>query len=135
VTREDAKLRIPDATAMAVGGMIGGGIVSVLGVAVSLAGHLAFGCFVLGGLLAAITARSYAGVTLRSGDAGGAFEHVRREGHGHIAGFLLWALVFGYMVAMAVYSFAFGRYAAEPWTRPPGSHGCSPPESSWRFSP
>jgi len=103
---------------MAVGGMIGGGIVSVLGVAVSLAGHLAFGCFVLGGLLAAITARSYAGVTLRSGEAGGAFEHLRREGHDHIAGFLLWALVFGYMVAMAVYSFTFGRYAADALDAP-----------------
>jgi len=80
---------------------------------VSLAGHLAFGCFLLGGLLAAITARSYAGVTLRSGDAGGAFEHLRREGHEPLAGFLLWALVFGYMVAMAVYSFTFGRYAAD----------------------
>src|SRR5262249_21208533 len=98
---------------MAVGGMIGGGIVSVLGVAVSLAGHLAFGCFVLGGALAGITARSYSGVTLRSGEVGGAFQHLRREGHGPLAGYLLWALVFGYMVAMAVYSFTFGQYAAD----------------------
>ena len=37
---------------------------------------------------------------------------VLRRGHGGLAGWLLWFLVFGYMVAMAVYSFTFGRYAA-----------------------
>ena len=110
--RADAKLRTRDATAMAVGGMIGGGIFSVLGVAITLAGNLAFGCFVLGGLLAAITAKSYAGVTLRSGSSGGAFDDLRARGHPGLAGALLWLLVGGYMIAMAVYSFTFGRYAA-----------------------
>lgn len=101
-----------DATAMAVGGMIGGGIFSVLGVAITLAGHLAFACFVLGGILAGATARSWAGITARSGRSGGPFDHLREQGHPQIAGLLLWLLVFGYMVAMAVYSFTFGRYAA-----------------------
>jgi amino acid transporter len=105
-------LGVPDATAMAVGGMIGGGIFSVLGVAISLAGHLAFACFVLGGILAAMTARSWAGVTARAGRSGGPFDHLREQGHPQLAGLLLWMLVFGYMVAMAVYSFTFGRYAA-----------------------
>ncbi len=36
-------LGLREAIAMAVGGMIGGGIFSVLGVTVDLAGHLAFG--------------------------------------------------------------------------------------------
>jgi amino acid transporter len=97
---------------MAVGGMIGGGIFSVLGVAIALAGHLAFGCFLLGGVVAGITARSYAGVTLSAGRSGGAFDHLREQGHETLAGFLIWSLVFGYMVAMAVYAFTFGRYGA-----------------------
>jgi amino acid transporter len=97
---------------MGVGGMIGGGIFSVLGVAISLAGNLAFGCFVLGGLLAAGTAWSYAGVAARTGDSGGPFAQLRAEGHAALAGWLLWLLVFGYVVAMAVYTFTFGRYAA-----------------------
>ena len=97
---------------MAVGGMIGGGIFSVLGVAIELAGHLAFMCFVLGAILAALTARSWAGVTARAGRSGGPFDHLREQGHPQLAGVLLWLLVFGYMVAMAVYSFTFGRYAA-----------------------
>lgn len=97
---------------MAVGGMIGGGIFSVLGVAINLAGHLAFACFALGAVLAAMTGRSWAGVTARSGRSGGPFDHLRDQGHPQLAGVLLWLLVFGYMVAMAVYSFTFGRYAA-----------------------
>jgi amino acid transporter len=108
----EGKLRTRDATAMAVGGMIGGGIFSVLGVAIALAGHLAFACFVLGGILAAITARSYAGVTLRAGTSGGAFDDLRARGHPGLAGALLWLLVAGYVIAMAVYAFTFGRYAA-----------------------
>jgi amino acid transporter len=111
-------LRTKDATAMAVGGMIGGGIFSVLGVAITLAGHLAFGCFVLGGALAMVTARSWAGVTARAGRSGGPFDHLREQGHGQLAGMLLWLLVFGYMVAMAVYSFTFGRYAANALDAP-----------------
>jgi hypothetical protein len=103
---------------MAVGGMIGGGIFSVLGVAITLAGHLAFGCFVLGALVAGVTARSYAGVTARSGRSGGPFDHLREQGHPQLAGVLLWLLVFGYMVAMAVYSFTFGRYAANALDAP-----------------
>lgn len=108
----ESKLGLWDATAMGVGGMIGGGIFSVLGVAITLAGNLAFGCFVLGGVLAGATAWSYAGVTARTGRSGGPFEQLRAQGHPELAGWLLWLLVFGYMVAMAVYSFTFGRYAA-----------------------
>ena len=116
-----AQLRTKDATAMAVGGMIGGGIFSVLGVAVTLAGHLAFGCFVLGGALAMVTARSWAGVTARAGRSGGPFDHLREQGHSELAGALLWLLVFGYMVA-----------STTPPTRsarPPGSRGSAP--SPW----
>jgi hypothetical protein len=98
---------------MAVGGMIGGGIFSVLGVAITLAGHLAFGCFVIGGVLAGLTAHSYAGLTARVGRSGGPFAALRDEGHAALGGWLLWLLIYGYMVAMAVYSFTFGRYAAD----------------------
>ena len=111
--RRDETLGVWDSTAMAVGGMIGGGIFSVLGVAITLAGHLAFGCFVIGGVLAALTAHSYAGLTARVGRSGGPFAALRDEGHAALGGWLLWLLVYGYMVAMAVYSFTFGRYAAD----------------------
>lgn len=46
------KLHLRDSLAMAIGGMIGGGIFSVLGVTVALAGHLAWLTFVIAGLIA-----------------------------------------------------------------------------------
>jgi amino acid transporter len=103
---------------MAVGGMIGGGIFSVLGVAITLAGHLAVGCFVVGAAIAIVTARSFAGITARAGRSGGPFEHLRAEGHPALAGTLAWLFGFGYVVAMAVYSFTFGRYAADALDAP-----------------
>jgi amino acid transporter len=102
---------------MAVGGMIGGGIFSVLGVAITLAGHPPSGCFSSAARLAR-AARSWAGVTARAGRSGGPFGHLREQGHGQLAGVLLWLLVFGYMVAMAVYAFTFGRYAADALSAP-----------------
>ncbi len=116
--RGGEQLRVRDATAMAVGGMIGGGIFSVLGVAITLAGHLAVGCFVIGAAIAAVTAKSFAGITARAGRSGGPFDHLREIGHARLAGVLIWLLVFGYIVAMAVYSFTFGRYAANALAAP-----------------
>ena len=113
-----AKLRTRDATAMAVGGMIGGGIFSVLGVGITLAGHLAFGCFVLGGVISALTAKSFASVMSRAPASQGPFDHLRQQHHSGVAGLLLWLLVVGYMIAMAVYSFTFGRYAADAFGAP-----------------
>ena len=61
--RASGRLGLWDTTAMAVGGMIGGGIFTVLGVAITVAGHLAAACFLIGLGLAALTARSYTGMT------------------------------------------------------------------------
>ncbi len=104
------RLRVRDATAMAVGGMIGGGIFSVLGVTIQLAGHLAFLCFVLAGAVATVTARSYAGLARRSGRSGGPDRFLREQGHPQLAAITSWFLVLGYVLALAVYAFTFGHY-------------------------
>ncbi len=44
---------------MAVGGMVGGGIFSVLGVIVNIAGQWAWLSFILAGVIALISAHSY----------------------------------------------------------------------------
>ena len=105
-------LRLRDASAMAIGGMIGGGIFSVLGVTVQLAGHLAFVCFVLAGAVALVTAHSYAGLARRAGRSGGPYAYLREAGHPYLAAITSWYLVFGYVLALAVYAFTFGHYVA-----------------------
>lgn len=105
-------LSLRDATAMAVGGMIGGGIFSVLGVTVALAGHLAAACFVIGGAIAMMTAHSFAVLSIRAGTSGGLFSYLRNAGYPRMGAFASWLLIFGYVVALAVYSYTFGHYAA-----------------------
>jgi len=97
---------------MAIGGMIGGGIFSVLGVTIDLAGHLAFAAFLLGGVIAMLTARAYARLALHSGRSGGPFAYLREEGHPTAAAWVAWLLIAGYVFALSVYAFTFGHYLA-----------------------
>ncbi|MCB5281333.1 MULTISPECIES: APC family permease [unclassified Arthrobacter] len=106
------KLRLRDAVAMAVGGMIGGGIFSVLGVTVALAGHLAVGSFLIGGGIAIVTAHSFAALSARAGRSGGLFVYLQDAGYPRVGSYISWLLMFGYLVALAVYGFTFGHYAA-----------------------
>lgn len=100
--------------AMAVGGMIGGGIFSVLGVVVDIAGSWAWASFVLGGCVAFLTARSYVRLVAVFGEGGGAFTFLSRMGHRSFAGSLSWLLIAGYVLTNAVYAFTFGAL-----------HGCA----------
>ena len=106
------KLRLRDSVAMAVGGMIGGGIFSVLGVTVALAGHAAVGSFIIGGTIAMVTAHSFAALSLRAGQSGGLYVYLRNAGFPRTGSYISWLLMFGYLIALAVYGFTFGHYAA-----------------------
>ncbi len=97
---------------MAIGGMIGGGIFSVLGVTVALAGHLAAASFVIAGAIAMMTARSFAALSVRAGRSGGLFVYLHDAGFPRTGSYLSWLLMFGYVIALAVYAFTFGHYAA-----------------------
>lgn len=120
--RQGRKLSLRDAVAMAVGGMIGGGIFSVLGTVVTRAGHLAFLSFVVGGAVALLTARSIAQLSVRTDRSGGLHLYLLDAGFPRLAGLLSWQLLFGYVIALAVYGYTFGHYlsaalggAIPPW--------------------
>lgn len=98
--------------AMAVGGMVGGGIFSVLGVIISTAGSWAWLSFITAGLIALISAHSYSQLCKKYHKGGGAFTFLREINHEGFAGALSWVLVIGYILTMAVYAFTFGHYVA-----------------------
>ena len=98
---------------MAVGGMVGGGIFSVLGVVVQLAGPLAWLAFVFAGLIALATAFSYSHLATLFGKSGGAFGFLSALGLSAWGASLSWILILGYVLTMSVYAFTFGHYAAE----------------------
>lgn len=106
--------------AMAVGGMVGGGIFSVLGVIIETAGQWAWLSFVLAGLIALISANSYSQLAIRYSEGGGAFTYLRKINHEGFAGSLSWILILGYILTLSVYAFTFGHYVAQvfdagPW--------------------
>jgi len=102
-----------EAFSIGVGGMIGGGIFAVLGLSLELAGSAAPVAFGLAGLVAGLTAYSYARLTRRYPSRGGTVEFiVRGYGNGILAGGLNVLLVLNYTVMIALYAYAFGSYAA-----------------------
>lgn len=105
-------LGLPGAWAMAVGGMIGGGIFSTLGVVIQVAGQWAALSFLIGGLIAWCSGHSYAELTVRRDQPGGSYGFLRDIGQTTIARWLMWVLIAGYTLTVAVYGFTFGAYAA-----------------------
>jgi amino acid transporter len=98
--------------AMAVGGMIGGGIFSVLGVITQAAGKWAWLSFIIAGLIALISAHSYSQLSIKFSEGGGAFTFLRKINHKGFAGSLSWILIMGYILTISVYAFTFGHYVA-----------------------
>ena len=98
---------------MGVGAMVGGGIFSVLGLAIAQAGHAAPLAFALGGAIALLTGLSYARLGLTFCSDGGSFtylEHAFR--HPNIAGLGGWLLLVGYIGTLGLYAYTFGAYGS-----------------------
>ncbi|MXP24902.1 amino acid permease [Altererythrobacter indicus] len=100
------------AWAMAVGGMIGGGIFSTLGVVISVAGQWAWISFLIGGLVALASGHSYAVLTTRFEKSGGSYAYLMETGWPRVARAVAWTLVIGYTLTISVYAETFGAYAA-----------------------
>jgi amino acid transporter len=106
--------------AMAVGGMVGGGIFSTLGVVIDIAGPWAWLSFVAAGLVALGAGYSYAKLAELFGEGGGAFTFLREIHDDEFAASLSWVLIVGYVLTNAVYAFTFGQYLGHivgvgPW--------------------
>jgi amino acid transporter len=118
--RSKSKLGFNGTWSMAVGGMIGGGIFSTLGVVVGIAGAWAWLSFAAGGLIALSAGYSYVKLAAHYGEGGGAFTFLRNINAEGFAGSLSWVLLVGYVFTNAVYAFTFGQYLGHvvslgPW--------------------
>lgn len=105
------KLGLKELVAMGVGGMVGGGIFSVLGLSMALAGHAAPIAFGVGGLIALLTGFSYAHLGLSFQSDGGSFTYLEHAfKHKNISGLGGWLLLTGYIGTLALYAYTFGAY-------------------------
>src|SRR5437660_2211356 len=101
------------AVSIGIGGMVGAGIFSILGVVAHAAGNAMWLAFAIGGVVALLSTYSYAKLGATFPSAGGAVHFlVKSFGDGVLAGGLnlfMWA---GYIISLALYATAFGGYAA-----------------------
>ena len=97
--------------AIGIGGMVGGGIFAVLGLAVQLGrGGTPVG-FLIAGIIALITSYSYARLSVRYPSRGGTVEFLNQAfGSGLITGGLNILLWLSYIVMLSLYAYAFGSY-------------------------
>lgn len=97
-----------------IGGMVGGGIFAVTGLAIDLTRGAAPLAFAIAGIVALLTAYSYLKLTLRYPSVGGSVEFLNRAfGSGVFTGALNILLCLSYIILLAVYAYAFGSYGAE----------------------
>jgi amino acid transporter len=117
-----AKLGLLAVVAIGVGGMVGGGIFAVLGLAVQLAGGGTPFAFLLAGLVALFTAYSYARLSVTFPSQGGTVEFLNQGfGVGLLTGALNVLLWISYVVMLSLYAYAFGSYGASLF--PAGAQG------------
>ena len=106
-------LGLIELVAIAIGGMVGGGIFTVLGISVSMVGVLAPFAIALGGLVAWFAAYSYVQLGLYYRDEGATYAFYKRtypDSH-MAASFIGWYTIFGYISTLALYAYTFASYA------------------------
>lgn len=105
-------IKLKDAVAIGIGGMVGGGIFAVLGLAVSLSKGGTPVAFLMAGIIALFTAYSYSKLSLVFPDRGGTVKFVNEGfGRGIFSGGINNVLWVSYIIMLSLYASAFGSYA------------------------
>src|SRR6187399_1915399 len=110
---EQGQIGLMAAVSIGIGGMVGAGIFSILGVVAQAAGNAMWIAFAIGGVVALLSTYSYAKLGATFPSAGGAVHFlVKSFGDGVLAGGLNMFMWAGYIISLALYAAAFGHYAA-----------------------
>lgn len=108
----DDKIGLKEAISIGIGGMVGGGIFAVLGLAVSLAQGATPLAFLFAGIIALLTSYSYVKLSLSFPDRGGTVKFMNTAyGISVFSGGMNNLLWFGYIIMLSLYASAFGSYA------------------------
>lgn len=111
--KRNKSLGLLELIAIALGGMIGGGIFSVLGISVSVIGVYTPIAFILGGSLALLAAYSYVKLALYYRDEGATYSFYKKTfpNSRFAASVVGWWVTFGYISTLALYAYTFASYA------------------------
>jgi amino acid transporter len=109
----NGKLGYWSVVAIGVGGMVGGGIFAVLGLAVQLAHGGTPVAFAVAGVVALLTSYSYAKLSVAYPSPGGTVEFLNQGlGTGLLTGSINVLLSISYVIMLSLYAHAFGSYGA-----------------------
>lgn len=99
--------------AIALGGMVGGGIFTILGISVSMIGNLTPIAIIIGGLIASLAAYSYVKLALYYKDEGATYSFFKKTypKSSYAAAVIGWFVIFGYISTLALYAYTFSSYA------------------------
>lgn len=102
------------ATTIGVGGMMGAGLYTLLGLAANSAGVWLPVSFLIGGIVAAFSVYSYSKLGMKYPDRGGAAKFLLKEfGDGLLAGGMNVFQYIGWIIAMALCATGFAEYACQ----------------------
>lgn len=98
------------ATGIGVGAIVGGGVIVLAGVAFRAAGPAALAAFALNGVIAALTALSFAELGTAFPESGGAYVFAKKILSVRAAFAVGWVLWFAYIVGAVLYALGFAEY-------------------------
>jgi len=108
----ESKVSLIEAISIGIGGMVGGGIFAVLGLATNLAKGGTPIAFFIAGMIALITAYSYSRLSICYPDKGGTVKFINKGyGVNVFSGGINNLLWVSYIIMLALYASAFGSYA------------------------
>ncbi len=111
--KRDKNLGLLELIAIALGGMVGGGIFTILGISVALIGYLTPVAIIIGGFIASLAAYSYVklGVFYQEEGATYSFYKLTYPNSKLAASTIGWFVIFGYISTLALYAYTFASYA------------------------
>ncbi|MGI9516332.1 MAG: amino acid permease [Pirellulaceae bacterium] len=108
---KDRKLGLFGATSVGVGAIVGGGILALAGVAFSATGPSAIVAFALNGVIALLTALSFAEMASRFPESGGTYTFSKKVLSVEAAFSVGWVVWFASIVAAVLYAIGFAHFA------------------------
>lgn len=111
--KRDKSLGIFELIAIALGGMVGGGIFTILGISVSMIGVYTPIAIVFGGMIASFAAYSYIKLGVYYQDEGATYSFFKKTypSSDFAISLIGWWVIFGYISTLALYSYTFSSYA------------------------
>ena len=111
--KRNKELGLAELVAIALGGMVGGGIFTILGISVAIIGNLTPVAIIIGGLIAALAAYSYVKLGVYYKDEGATYSFYKRTyANSHLSAAAIgWFVIFGYISTLALYAYTFSSYA------------------------